>query len=170
VSIISAAFPNADFVFQQDTYVGSFHFTFPLPALFSSLIVNTFMKIQFFWHVPLYHWMSGSRVKQFKIQMMKEIYSFKTSANTHPTTSCHIPQDLNPQQHHCENLNYCKTLTIFTRMQDEISSLNLALKYVKFSSIHVWSAKPDRSEPGYEEQTKPHITKSSSVNKRGNRE
>jgi len=26
------------------------------------------------------------------------------SRTTHPTTKCNIPEDRNPQQHHCENL------------------------------------------------------------------
>ena len=32
-------------------------------------------------------------------------------------------------------------------MQDEVFSLNLALKYVRSSWIHVWSAEPDHATP-----------------------
>jgi len=34
-------------------------------------------------------------------------------------------------------------VTIFTQRQDEVFSLNLALKCVRSSSIHVWNTKPD---------------------------
>jgi hypothetical protein len=53
VSTISAEFPNMDFVFQQNIFVGWFHFTFSLPGLLNSLITYTFMRIQVFWGVLL---------------------------------------------------------------------------------------------------------------------
>jgi hypothetical protein len=47
-------------------------------------------------------------------------------------------------------------ITVCNQMQDKVSSVNLALTYVRSSEIHVWStkldhAKPDHSEPDYVE-------------------
>jgi hypothetical protein len=33
---------------------------------------------------------------------MKPLWSFEASATNYPVTQCHIPEDLNPQQHLCE--------------------------------------------------------------------
>jgi len=36
--------------------------------------------------------------------------------------------------------------TIFTQMQDKISSLNFLLKYVRSTYICIWSTEPDRAK------------------------
>ena len=45
-------------------------------------------------------------------------------------------------------------VTIFTQRQDEVFSLNLAVKYVRLFSVHVWNAKPDCSQPNRAEPNK----------------
>jgi hypothetical protein len=38
--------------------------------------------------------------------------SFEALATTQPTIQCHIPEDLHPQQHHCEDLKSCTEISI----------------------------------------------------------
>ena len=40
--------------------------------------------------------------------------SFKAQWITYPTTQCHIPEDLNPQQRQCENLKKDVRFSLFT--------------------------------------------------------
>jgi len=43
--------------------------------------------------------------------MMKELVPFKMSRTTHPLMMCHIPGELNFQQHSCENLKSHKKIS-----------------------------------------------------------
>jgi hypothetical protein len=72
--------------------------------------------IQVFWHVllscqsytntvPSSSGSSSQNVFSHYLTLtMKALWCSKTSGITHPMTQHHIPQDLNLQQHHCENL------------------------------------------------------------------
>ena len=63
--------------------------------------------------------------------------------------------------------------TIFTRMQDDVLSLNLASKHVRSSYIRAWNTEPDHAKPTVRHWTTQSHTKSciaqlSCVNKRQN--
>ena len=64
---------------------------------------------------------------------------------------------------HTAHMTIMSAYTIFTPMQDKVYSTNLALKCMKSSEIHIWSAKPDCSDPDQQSQTKACITKSCEV-------
>jgi len=57
----------------------------------------THLRIQVFSGVMLCHWVNGS-------QHLKHCGPVKTMGTNNPTAQCHIPEDLNPQQHQYENL------------------------------------------------------------------
>lgn len=122
MSTISAEFPNVDFVFQQNTYVGCFHF---LPSRTVEFTYNIYIYEESGLlgcaAVSLGEWFltfrrhlmrSCSRIKQSKIQILKEIYSFATSATTYPSTQHRIAQDQKPHQYHSENPNSCNNTYI----------------------------------------------------------
>jgi hypothetical protein len=67
------------------------------------------------WYATLYCWVVISDV-QNGLQgtscslKIKPSRSFEKSGNAHPATRLHMQEELNPQQHRCENLKTCSTL------------------------------------------------------------
>lgn len=59
--------------------------------------------------------------------------------------------------------------TVFTGMQGEVFSLNLVLKYLGLSYLHVQSTKLDHSEPAMRSRLNACINKSACVDKREDR-
>jgi len=70
--------------------------------------------------------------------LFKVIHSFETSADTHPTSQRHIPDDSNLQQRRCKELrsrkyvlNLLKPNDIYRVSQEEWTKLRESVPYVK---------------------------------------
>jgi hypothetical protein len=57
--------------------------------------------------LPSYSGWSSPKILDYIIIKVKVLWSFKTQEATHPVTEWHIPEDLNHQQLHSENLHSC---------------------------------------------------------------
>ena len=66
--------------------------------------------------VPMDHYASIFRFMQSKkYQKTGKLQSFEVSGATHPTTHCHIPEDLRLWQHWCENVTFRMSLVCQVR-------------------------------------------------------
>jgi hypothetical protein len=57
------------------------------------------LRMEVFWDMMLCHWVCNSWC--FSVHS-----AFKTLETAYPMTQCHIPEHLNPQQYHCNNLKF----------------------------------------------------------------
>jgi len=95
----------------------------------------TYLRIQVFWGVMLCHWVNGS-------QHLTRRSAFKIMGTNGPTAQCHIPEDLNPQQHQYESLQShififsyigCVFLLFFTEHGKKVSKLRLEMQRMRNS-------------------------------------
>jgi len=59
---------------------------------------------------------------------------FKAMGTIHPVTQCHIPQDVNPQPHHCENCK-CQTIPRCQKCKVKISVRQSLQIHISYSNL-----------------------------------